>query len=145
VRRCAPILANHLAGKSDDEARAIIARMGWRASVVAPPLRVLVCGGRDYGDHEALFAALDAIHASIPIEVIIHGGAPGADYLASFWAAARAVNERRFPADWKRPDLLLYLDSEGWSRQRIAAELNLSSGAVYAALKRARANAETRA
>jgi predicted transcriptional regulator len=46
---------------------------------------------------------------------------------------------------WKRPDLLLYLDSEGWSRQRIAAELNLSSGAVYAALKRARANAETRA
>jgi hypothetical protein len=102
VRRCAPILANHLAGKSDDEARAIIARMGWRASVVAPPLRVLVCGGRDYGDHEALFAALDAIHASIPIEVIIHGGAPGADYLASFWAAARAVNERRFPADWPR-------------------------------------------
>lgn len=34
VRRAAPILRRHLFGKTDDEARIVIARNGWRASVV---------------------------------------------------------------------------------------------------------------
>lgn len=34
VRRAAPILRKHLIGKTDDEARKIIAQRGWRASVV---------------------------------------------------------------------------------------------------------------
>lgn len=35
VRVAAPILRDHLLGKTDDEARAIIAKKGWKASVVA--------------------------------------------------------------------------------------------------------------
>lgn len=35
VRRAAPILKS-LVGKTNDEARAIIARKGWRASIVPP-------------------------------------------------------------------------------------------------------------
>lgn len=34
VRRCAPILKRHLLGRSDDEARRIIASNRWRASFV---------------------------------------------------------------------------------------------------------------
>lgn len=34
VRRAAPILAKHIMGKTDDEARAIITRKGWKATVV---------------------------------------------------------------------------------------------------------------
>ena len=35
VRRAAPILRKHLLGKTEQEARDIIRRMGWKASVVA--------------------------------------------------------------------------------------------------------------
>ena len=35
VRRCAPILRKALLGKTDDEARQIIAQKGWKASVIA--------------------------------------------------------------------------------------------------------------
>jgi hypothetical protein len=64
------------------------------------PLRVLVCGGRDYGDREALFAALDAIHAETPIGLVIQGEAPGADRLARAWAIHRRVRAMGFVADW---------------------------------------------
>lgn len=35
VRRCAPILRRDLAGKTDAQARIIIARKGWKASIIA--------------------------------------------------------------------------------------------------------------
>ena len=63
-------------------------------------LRVLVCGGRDYSDREALFAALDAIHAETPIGLVIQGEAPGADRLARAWAIHRRVRAMGFVADW---------------------------------------------
>lgn len=34
VRRCAPILRKSLLGKTDEEARQIIQKMGWQASVL---------------------------------------------------------------------------------------------------------------
>lgn len=36
VRRCAPILARHLMGKTDEEARKIIKDRGWKASIISP-------------------------------------------------------------------------------------------------------------
>jgi hypothetical protein len=67
------------------------------------PLRVLVCGGRDYCDWRTLFAALDAIHAETPIGLVIYGGARGADDIACQWAAqAERVPRREFPADWRK-------------------------------------------
>jgi hypothetical protein len=65
------------------------------------PLRVLVCGGRDYDNGTALFAALDTAHAETPIGYVIQGGAPGADFLAKLWAEARNVPCVELRADWR--------------------------------------------
>ena len=65
-------------------------------------MRVLVCGGRDYTDRGAVFAALDELHAREPIALLIHGAARGADSLGGEWAAARGVPVQAFPADWKK-------------------------------------------
>lgn len=64
-------------------------------------MRVLVCGGRDFADVDAVNRELDRIHARTPISCIIEGGARGADYLASRWSARNDISEHaRFPADW---------------------------------------------
>jgi len=63
-------------------------------------MRVLVTGGRDYTDRERVFETLDRIHAKKSITCLIHGDAPGADTLASQWAASRRVAELPFSADW---------------------------------------------
>ena len=64
--------------------------------------RVLVCGGRDYGDRAALFAALDRLHAERRFTMLIAGGARGADTLAAEWANSRGVPAEIYMADWKR-------------------------------------------
>lgn len=61
---------------------------------------VLVCGGRDYEDKDAVFAALDAIHAATPITRLVHGGARGADSLGALWALANGVFAAGYPAQW---------------------------------------------
>lgn len=63
--------------------------------------RVLVCGGRDYSDRRSLYAVLDAAHMANPIELLIAGGANGADALAVDWAGWHAVKSQVFNADWK--------------------------------------------
>jgi hypothetical protein len=64
--------------------------------------RVLVCGGRDYADHERLCSTLDRLLANkLPEVVIIHGGATGADSLAGRYAAERGLACEVFEADWK--------------------------------------------
>jgi len=40
---------------------------------------VLVTGGRDYSDRSKLNTVLDGMHARMPFDLLIHGGAPGAD------------------------------------------------------------------
>lgn len=59
--------------------------------------RVIVCGGRDYQDREAVFAALDRIRP----DLVIQGGATGADRLAFDWCMARTVECYNMPANWK--------------------------------------------
>ncbi|ATI15672.1 hypothetical protein [Bordetella phage vB_BbrM_PHB04] len=63
-------------------------------------MKLLVCGGRDYADREAVFAALDRVHAKRPVTLLIHGAARGADSLADDWARARGVPRDPHPADW---------------------------------------------
>lgn len=65
------------------------------------PNAVLVCGGRDYADADYVNGLLDNIHRRKRIDVLIHGGAPGADTMAHEWAVSRAVARMVFPADWK--------------------------------------------
>lgn len=65
-------------------------------------MRLLVCGGRTYSDRATLFAALDEIHAKTPVDVLIHGGASGADCLAMTWAVARGVWFEEYVAEWNK-------------------------------------------
>lgn len=65
-------------------------------------MRVLVCGGRTYTDLGAVWSQLDAFHAlQGPIDVVIHGGARGADLLAEKWAIANGVRHIAFKPDWE--------------------------------------------
>lgn len=70
-----------------------------------PPADVwLVCGGRDYRDKECVWEALDFTCERLGRRpnLLIHGGAAGADEWAALWAAHRAVPARAFWAEWKR-------------------------------------------
>jgi hypothetical protein len=62
--------------------------------------RVLVCGGRDFNDSDKLFEVLDEEHARNPFDLVITGGARGADWWGHYWAIKRGVPYKVFPADW---------------------------------------------
>lgn len=84
------------------------------------PLRVLVCGGRDFGvcpfskyddpaawtkaakEQSILKSNLDYLLTKSKIEVIIHGGAKGADSLAGVWAKENNIRVEVYKADWER-------------------------------------------
>jgi hypothetical protein len=63
-------------------------------------MKILVCGGRDYADFDRLCTVLDGLDELAKIELVIHGGARGADELAGRWAAKHQRQTRVFPADW---------------------------------------------
>lgn len=69
-------------------------------------VRILVCGGRDYQDHKAVFAVLDRLHEERGVDLVIHGACvqrgllSGADRWAEAWAMAREVPYLGFPARW---------------------------------------------
>lgn len=65
-------------------------------------VRVLVCGGRDYADAAKVNNALDRLHATRGIEVVMHGAAKGADALADEWARRNRVSLHTFPAQWEK-------------------------------------------
>jgi len=64
--------------------------------------RVLVCGGRDYGNFMYLCGFLDCFHAHVGISHLIEGGSEGADYQARRWAQANNVQLTTYKADWKK-------------------------------------------
>jgi predicted Rossmann-fold nucleotide-binding protein len=75
------------------------------------PLRVLVCGGRDYGlkddgaQYVKLVNTLNTIAANGARQVtIIHGGAKGADACAGQWASVTRTPTEVYPADWYKAD-----------------------------------------
>lgn len=65
-------------------------------------MKLLVCGGRDYSDADTLEKTLDAINKKRGIDLLINGGAPGADWLAYLWANANEIPSVTVPAKWKR-------------------------------------------
>jgi hypothetical protein len=64
------------------------------------PLRVLVTGGRTYGDYDAVDFAL----GEIPVNsIVVHGGAPGADSLAErIWHDDFGLTTEPHPANWEK-------------------------------------------
>ena len=65
-------------------------------------MKILVTGGRGYNDAAYLFWILDKIHAKRTIDLIIEGGATGADRLARAWAIRSSVLYQPYPANWER-------------------------------------------
>ena len=63
-------------------------------------MRLLITGGRDYSDFQALCTVLDQTHQATPVTLLIHGGARGADSLAGAWAASRQVPTAVYRANW---------------------------------------------
>lgn len=75
----------------------------WQASE-KQPMRLLVCGGRDYCDDDYVFESLDKVLSKRRVVLVIHGGAAGADTLADDWAKARGIEVMAFPVfpdEWK--------------------------------------------
>lgn len=64
--------------------------------------RVLVCGGRDFEDHELMFGILNGILSDQWGRglTIIHGGAKGADRLAASWAEYKGLDIEEYTAEW---------------------------------------------
>lgn len=66
-------------------------------------MRILVCGGRDFDNWDLLSDTLDfESDYAVRGNVIIQGGAIGADFLARVWAVDRRVSYEEYPADWKK-------------------------------------------
>jgi hypothetical protein len=63
-------------------------------------VRVLVCGGRAFDDAMTLGSWLGGIHKNHGIEVLIEGGAPGADFMARKFADWMGIPVETYPADW---------------------------------------------
>jgi hypothetical protein len=58
---------------------------------------ILVTGGREFGDELRVH---EALHAQFPIDILIEGGARGADRLARYWAIRNGVHYATVPALW---------------------------------------------
>lgn len=65
--------------------------------------KIAFTGGLDCNDHQAIWAALDRVHAKHPSMVLLHGGSPkGAERIAACWADSRKVTQVAFKPDWAR-------------------------------------------
>jgi hypothetical protein len=72
--------------------------------------RVLVYGSRTLNNRALVFNALDLLHCSNPIGLLVHGACPNrdrtgtliwsADMLAEAWAKAREIPYCGWPAQW---------------------------------------------
>ena len=60
-------------------------------------MRVLVTGGRGYGDVLGAFKVLDTLHSAWRITCVVHGAAHGADAIAADWANDRGVPTDPYP------------------------------------------------
>lgn len=63
-------------------------------------MKAIVCGGRDFNDHEYLWSVMNQAKNWWNLTTIIHGGAKGADTLGGDWAKYRGLTVIRVPALW---------------------------------------------
>ena len=63
---------------------------------------VLVSGGRNYTNKDKVFYYLDKVVKAKKDIIIVHGGARGADSLASLFCAQNNIQEKIFNAEWDK-------------------------------------------
>jgi hypothetical protein len=66
------------------------------------PTRVLVCGGRDYSNSDAVWRALDRLVVDGRKITVIEGGAEGADLWARTWCHKHGVPIITVCAEWEK-------------------------------------------
>jgi len=72
-------------------------------TLVPPGPKVAFTGGLDWIDVDAVWSALDRVHAKHPGMVLLHGGSPkGAERIAACWADNRKVTQIAFKPDWAK-------------------------------------------
>ena len=64
---------------------------------MSEPMRVIVCGGRDYANRTVVGGVLGMLRDGV---TIVHGAASGADSLAAVEAALLGFDVEAHPADW---------------------------------------------
>ena len=64
-------------------------------------MRVLVCGGRDYSDVGRVGAVMMKLLREAGVDLVIEGGARGADRLARQWAQSLGIPFSTYEADWE--------------------------------------------
>jgi hypothetical protein len=64
------------------------------------PMKILVCGGRNYTDLAAVRLTLQELHTKKPISLVVHGAARGADSLAGQVAKEIGIPVKEYPARW---------------------------------------------
>jgi hypothetical protein len=78
-------------------------------------MRVLVTGSRDWTDGRAIYDALDRFNgAEERIEVVIEGGAMGADRIARQWGRGRGLPVLTIEANWTFYDKSAGPVRNGW-------------------------------
>lgn len=65
-------------------------------------MRLAIVGSRSFTDTSFAFDILDRLRASTPVDLVVSGGAAGADTIAELWARARSITARVFKPDWTR-------------------------------------------
>lgn len=63
-------------------------------------MRIIVSGGREYKNHQHIYAVLNTVVR--PSDIIVQGGAPGVDRVAATWARTHGVACREYPAQWNQ-------------------------------------------
>ena len=86
---------------------------------------IIVCGGREYNNVDAIYDALNRVHAKKRIECIVHGDCTGADKIAECWAINNGVNYAKVPAMWEH-------HGKAAGPRRNALMLRLASGGLVA-------------
>ena len=65
-------------------------------------MQILVCGGRNFDDYDAVYDELAFFYNHTTISKVIHGGAKGADTMADLVATYLGIPIRVFSAEWNK-------------------------------------------
>ena len=63
-------------------------------------MKVLVCGGRDFKGKDLVYGTLNGLCDECDVDLIIQGGAAGADWWAKKWAQETGTPEIEMKPNW---------------------------------------------
>jgi hypothetical protein len=80
-------------------------------------IKVIIAGGRDFGNSDILFKNCDEILKEYKDIEIVSGTANGADKMGEYYARQKGYQVKKFPAQWEK-----YGKSSGYIRNKEMSE-----------------------